>query len=274
MPRIHPTAVIDRGAEIAEDADIGPYCLVGPHVVLGAGVRLVAHVHLTGHTTIGANTVVGAFASLGTPPQSVHYRGGPTRLVIGSDCDLREHVTMNTGTEDGGGITKVGERCLFMVGTHVGHDCEVGNGVTLANNAVLGGHVSVGNNVFLGGQAGVHQFVRIGEGAMISGLTGVAADVIPFGFAIGQRAVLQGINVVGLRRRGHSRGDLLRLRRAYRRLFHGEGLFRDRLAAVGAEFADDPLVGKVVAFIGNGGRRPLAMPEFAGDVDDSSDDAP
>src|SRR5215216_2780170 len=260
MPGIHPTAVVDRGAEIAADVQIGPYCVIGPSVVLGEGCRLRAHVHLTGHTAIGARTMIAPFASLGTPPQSVKYRGGPTRLVIGTDCDIREGVTINTGTEDGGGLTEIGARCLFLAGSHVGHDCRIGNDVTLANNAVLGGHVMVGDYAALGGHAAVHQFVRIGESAMISGVSGVAGDVIPFAFAIGQRAVLDGLNVIGLRRRGFARADIHRLRNAYRALFMGQGVFRDRLGAVEGEFADDPLVGKVIAFIRQTGSRPLMMP--------------
>jgi UDP-N-acetylglucosamine acyltransferase len=260
MTSIHPTSVVDRGAEIAADAQIGPYCVIGPHVTIGAGCSLRAHVHLVGHTVIGARTAIAPFASLGTPPQSVKYRGGPTRLVVGSDCDIREGVTMNTGTEDGGGVTQVGARCFFLAGSHVGHDCRVGNDVTLANNAVLGGHVSVGDHVMLGGQAAVHQYVRIGESAMIAGVSGVGADVIPFGFAIGPRAHLQGLNVVGMRRRGLPRDEVHRMRRAYRALFLGPGLFRDRLSTAAREFEQDPLIGKVIAFIRDGGARPIMQP--------------
>src|SRR5690349_17435378 len=157
MARIHPTAVVDRGAEIAADAEIGPYCVVGPHVVVHAGCRLQAHVHVTGHTVIGERTRIAPFASLGTPPQSVKYRGGPTRLMVGADCDIREHVTMNTGTEDGGGLTEVGDRCFFMVGTHVAHDCKVGSNVVFANNVLLAGHVSVADHVVFGGAVAVRQ---------------------------------------------------------------------------------------------------------------------
>jgi UDP-N-acetylglucosamine acyltransferase len=260
MAEIHPTAIVDNAADIAGDAGIGPYCIVGPHVSIGSGCRLVGHVHLTGDVAIGARTVIYPFASLGTPPQSVKYRGGRTQLVVGADCDIREGVTINTGTEDGGGVTRIGDRCFMMVNSHVGHDCQVGNGVTFANNAVLGGHVVVGDNVVIGGQAAVHQFVRIGEGAMIAGVSGVAADIIPFGFAIGQRAVLGGLNVVGIRRRGLAGSDLRRIRTAYRRLFLDDGAFRDRLAAVEREFCDDVLVSAIVAFIREGQARPLMHP--------------
>jgi UDP-N-acetylglucosamine acyltransferase len=268
---IDPTSRVAEGARIGEGVEIGPYCVVGPHVELGDGVRLIAHVHLTGVTAIGAGTVIYPFASLGTPPQSVHYRGGATRLIVGPRCELRESVTMNTGTEDGGGVTEVGAGCLFMVGSHVGHDCHVGNSVTFANNAVIGGHVAIGDNVFLGGQAAVHQHVRVGEGAMIAGLSGLAGDIIPFGFALGQIADLVGLNVVGLRRRGATRAELHRLRAAYRALFLGDGLFAGRLETVAKEFAADPLVGKIITFIRVGGTRPLTQPARQQHGHDQSD---
>jgi len=257
MTAIDPTARVAEGATIGPQATIGPYCVIGPNVIIGEGCTLVAHVHVTGHTSIGPRTKICPFTSLGTPPQSVKYRGGPTRLEIGAGCDIREHVTMNLGTEDGGGLTRVGDRGFFMVGTHVGHDCHVGDDVILANNAVLGGHVALGNRVVLGGASAIHQFVRIGESAMVSGVSGVGADIIPFGFAIGQRAVLDGLNVVGMRRRGLTRDDIRRLRNAYRALFLGPGFFRERLARVEREFEGDALVGIVLDFIRAGQDRPL-----------------
>lgn len=268
MPAIHPTAIIDPQATIAPDAAIGPYCVIGPHVTVGEGCRLIAHVHVTGHTTIGARTSIQPFASLGTPPQSVKYRGGPTRLVIGAGCDIREAVTMNTGTEDGGGLTEVGERGFFMAGSHVGHDCKVGNDVTIANDTVLGGHVAVGDNAMIGGQAAVLQFCRIGESAMMSGFSAIAADLIPFGFAVGQRGVLGGLNIIGMRRRGLARADIHHVRRLYRALFLGPGSFKDRLPAVEREFGDHPIAAKIFAFIRAGGNRPLLMPPLRrGDTD-------
>jgi UDP-N-acetylglucosamine acyltransferase len=254
MNAIDPTARIATGATIGSGATIGPYCLIGSAAAVGENCRLVAHVHVAGHTTIGARTVIYPFASLGTPPQSVKYRGGSTRLVIGADCDIRENVTMNIGTEDGGGLTEVGDHCFLMAGSHVGHDCRVANHVTLANNTVLGGHVSVGDYAFLGGVVAVHQFVRIGHGAMVAGLSGVTADLIPWGYAHGPIARLVGINVVGLRRRGYSKADIHRLRAAYRELFSGSGLFRDRLERLNESYSNDPLVGPVLAFIGGGAR--------------------
>ncbi len=258
MAAIDPTARVEKGAVIGPEAIIGPYCVIGPNAVVGEGCKLVAHVHVAGHTTIGARTVIYPFVSLGTPPQSTRYRGGPTRLVVGAECDIREGVTMNTGTEDGRGVTTVGDRCFFMAGSHVAHDCAVGSDVTFANNSVLGGHVTVGDHVFFGGHSAIHQFVRIGEGAMIAGISGAAQDVIPYGFVLGNpRGVLVGLNVVGLRRRGVSRADMHRLRRAYRLLFLTDGHFADRVEAVAKEYESDPIVGKIVAFIRDRGSRPL-----------------
>ena len=258
MAAIDPTARIEPGAVIGNNASIGPYCVIGPHVELGDGCKLLAHVHVAGHTTIGPRTVVYPFASLGTPPQSVKYRGGPTRLVIGAECEIREGVTVNTGTEDDRGITEVGDRCCLMVGSHIGHDCKVGNDVIFANNVVLGGHVTIGDFAVFGGQAAVRQFVRIGEGAMVVGLSGVRADVIPFGLVQGPLADLIGLNVVGMRRRGSSKADIHRLRQAYEAMFFGAGTFRERLNHVAAQNGADPLVGKVIAFI-RAGSRPLTM---------------
>jgi UDP-N-acetylglucosamine acyltransferase len=244
---------------IGSDVSVGPYCIIGPDVTIGDGCQLVSHVHLTGRTTVGPRCTIYPFASLGTPPQSVKYRGGPTRLVVGADCDIREGVTMNIGTEDDRALTEVGDRCFFMAGSHVGHDCKVGSDVTFANNAVLGGHVTVGDFAVFGGQAAVRQFVRIGEGAMVAGLSGAIADVIPYGYAVGQLADLVGLNVVGMKRRGVARTDMHRLRQAYRALFFGTGTFRERLEAVAGEFATDNLVIKVIEFIRAGGSRPLTM---------------
>jgi UDP-N-acetylglucosamine acyltransferase len=255
---IDPSARIEAGAAIGRDVSIGPYCTIGPHVTVGDGCRLLAHVNLTGHTSIGPRTVIHSFASLGSPPQSFSYRGGPTRLVVGAECDIRENVTMNTGTEDDRGVTEVGNNCFFMVGSHVAHDCKVGNHVVFANNAALAGHVSIGDNVVFGGGVAVRQFVRIGDGAMIVGLSGVRADVIPWGMVQGPLANLVGLNVVGMRRRGLSKADIHRVRAAYQALFFGDGEFRARLELVAAEYASDALVGKIIDFI-RAGKRPLTM---------------
>ncbi len=260
MPSIHPTACVERAAEIAEDVDIGPYCIVGPHVTIGPGCRLLAHVHVTGHTSLGAGTTIYPFASLGTPPQSIRYRGGPTRLVVGRQCDIRESVTMNIGTEDGGGVTEVGERGFYMANSHVGHDCRVGREVMFANGATLGGHCIVGDHVFIGGLSAVHQFSRIGSHAMIAGLTGVRADIIPFGFVIGSVGQLAGLNVIGMKRRKFSRDSIHAVRKAYRMLFFDEGTFASRIDLVEAELGADAAVAAILAFVREGGSRPLCHP--------------
>ena len=266
---IDPSARIDSMAAIGRDVSIGPYCTVGPNVTLGDGCRLVAHVHVTGHTTIGARTVIYPFASLGSPPQSVKYRGGPTRLVIGAGCDIRENVTMSTGTEDDRGVTEIGDKCFIMVGSHIGHDCRVGNNVTMANNVLIGGHTSIGDYVVFGGGVAVRQFVRVGEGAMIVGLSGVRADIIPWGMAQGSLANLVGVNVVGMRRGGVSKAEILNLRRAYQTLFFGDGEFRSRLEQVSCELGGDARVRKVIDFI-RAGKRPLTMAIKRGEgVEDS-----
>jgi UDP-N-acetylglucosamine acyltransferase len=267
--RVDPTARIESGAVIGEGAQIGPYCTIGPNVAVGENCRLVAHVNITGHTTIGARTVIHPFASLGSPPQSFSYRGGPTKLTVGVDCDIRENVTMNTGTEDDRAHTEVGDKCFFMVGSHVGHDCKVGNNVVFANNTMLGGHVSVGDRVVFGGNVAVRQFVRIGEGAMIVGMSGVRADVIPFGMAQGPLAFLVGLNVVGMRRRGLSKAEIHGVRAAYRELFFGDGEFRARIDKVAAEHTSNELVNRIFEFI-RAGKRPFTMAIKRGEADTDS----
>src|SRR6516162_10101542 len=269
MSSIDPTALIEPGAVIGRNVSIGPYCIIGSKVVLGDECRLAPCVYIAGHTTIGPRTKLSPFASLGTPPQSVKYHGGPTRLVIGADCDIREGVTVNTGTEGDRGVTEVGDRCWLMVGSHVGHDCKVGSDVIFANNVVLGGHVTIGDFAVFGGQAAVRQFVRVGEGAMVVGLSGVRADVIPFGLVQGPLADLIGLNVVGMRRRGSSKAEVHRLRQAYEAMFFGPGTFRERLDQVAAQSGDDPLVAKVIAFI-RAGSRPLTMAVRGASVDEEA----
>jgi UDP-N-acetylglucosamine acyltransferase len=257
---IDPTARVDSGATIGENVSIGPYCIVGADVVIGEGCRLVAHVHVTGHTTLGPRTVVYPFASLGTPPQSVHYHGEPTRLEIGADCDIREGVIVNIATT-ARGVTSVGDTCFLMGNSHVAHDCVVGNNVTFAQGATLGGHCEVGDFVFLGGLSAVHQFTRLGESAMIGGVSGVRGDVIPFGLANGDMAHLDGVNVVGMKRRGFTRESIHAVRRVARMLFdRGQGAMPDRIAAVEAEFGNCEPVQKIVAFMREAGERPLCWP--------------
>lgn len=261
-----PTARVASEADIAADAEIGPFCVIGPQVKIGSGVKLVSHVHVTGVTEIGPNTVVYPFASLGSPPQSVHYRGEPTRLVIGANCQIREGVTANTGTVAGGGVTSIGDDCFLMAGVHVAHDCHVGNQVVFANNSVLGGHVEVGEHVFLGGHCAVHQFVRIGESAMIGGFSAVKEDVIPYGYVVDPMGRLGGINVVGMKRRGFSKSDLHVVRRAFLEMFEGEGTFAERVDKVANAPGNAPAVEKIVAFI-RSGKRPIMMQRKRGDYE-------
>jgi UDP-N-acetylglucosamine acyltransferase len=265
---INSSAHIAAGAQIGRDVVIGPFCIIGPHVSIGDSCVLTSHVNVAGHTTIGPRTTIQPFASLGTPPQSTGYRGEATKLVIGADNDIREHVTMNIGTAADRGITQVGDGCMFMVNSHVAHDCTVGEKVIFANNAVLGGHVTVGDNVVFGGGVAVRQFVRIGEGAMLVGLSGIRADVIPYGMAHGPLANHVGLNVIGMRRRGLSKADIHRVREAYQTLFFGEGEFRARVEQVAVEFASEALIMKIVDFI-RAGKRPLTMAIKRGEADDA-----
>jgi UDP-N-acetylglucosamine acyltransferase len=246
---VHPSAVVDPAARLGEGVVVGPFCCVGSEVELGDGVRLVSHVVVEGRTRVGAGSVVYPFAVLGTPPQDLKYRGEPSELVIGRNNRIREHVTMNPGTEGGGMMTVVGDSGLFMVGAHVAHDCRIGDHVILANNATLAGHVVVGDYAILGGLSAVHQFVRIGSHAMIGGMSGVENDVIPYGLVMGERARLSGLNLVGLERRGYSRDDIQALRAAYRVLFGPEGTLAGRLEEVAGTFQDHPVVGDIVAFL-------------------------
>jgi UDP-N-acetylglucosamine acyltransferase len=254
MTTVDPTARVERGAELGSDVIIGPYCVIGPKVKIAEGCRLHAHVHVTGRTNIGPRTRIAPFASLGTPPQSVHYKGEDTALNVGADCDIREHVTMNIATAEGRGATTVGDRCFFMVGSHVGHDCTVGEDVTFANNATLGGFVEIGDFVFLGGLCAVHQFTRVGAHVMVGGLAGVSSDVVPYTAVIGHRAELAGLNRVGLKRRGFSSTDIQKIYRAYRDLFFGSGTFAERLAKAVIDYAGDAQVMRMIDFIKAGDR--------------------
>ncbi len=262
---IHPTAIVDAGAVIGENTRIGPYSIIGPEVVLGAGLNIAAHVVIDGQTTIGDGTRVYPFTSLGSDPQDLKFKGERTRLEIGQNVLIREHVTMNPGTEGGGGLTRVGNACLFMVGTHVAHDCMVGNNVILANNAIIAGHVEVGDFAVLGGVCAVHQFVRIGAHAMVGGTTGVERDVIPYGSVIGNRARLAGLNIVGMKRRGFEREQIHALRAAFRDVFESdEGSLQERAQAV-ADSTDDGAAHEMVDFILAGGSRRFCVPEAKND---------
>jgi UDP-N-acetylglucosamine acyltransferase len=266
VAKIDPTARVESGARLGVDVEIGPFCVVGPEVSLGDGCRLIAQAHVTGRTTIGPRTVIYPFASLGTPPQSVHYKGEASTLVIGADCIIREGVTMNTGTAGGRMETRVGDRGIYMATSHVAHDCVVGNDVVFANGVMIGGHCVIGDFVFLGGGAGAHQRVRIGEHAMVGGFTGIWADLIPFATAIGDRARLGGLNVVGLRRRGFSAEAIGNLREAYRLLFFGTGELSGQVEEVAKKFPADANVMRVLAFVREG--RPIITPRGRGGRED------
>ena len=262
MAEIHATAVVDPAAQIASDVSIGPYCVVGPEVELDEGVMLRQHAVVEGRTRLGPGVQVYAFAAVGSPPQDLKYKGERSVLEVGAQTIIREHCTLNPGTEGGGGVTRVGANCLLMVGTHVAHDCQLGDGVVMANNATLGGHVTVGASAFLGGLCAIHQFARVGQGAMVGGMSGVEGDVIPYGMVMGNRARLTGINVVGLKRRGTGKPDLQRLRAAYHELFvDRRGTFQDRLHRVAEVYAEDPLVQDIVAFIRADADRSLCQPK-------------
>jgi UDP-N-acetylglucosamine acyltransferase len=261
---IDPSAKVAPGAVIGADVEIGPYCVIGKNVTIGDGCRLVAQVYLAGHTSIGPQTTIYPFASLGTPPQSTHYRGGPTRLVIGARCQIREGVTANIGTEKGGGLTTVGDDCFLMAGAHVGHDCRVGNNVTLANGTMLGGHCDIGDFVFIGGSCAVHQHVRLGESVMVGGNTAIREDAIPFGFVFHYVGYLIGLNIVGMRRRGIKRESINLVRRAYQALFEGgEDPFAKRVDRVAEELGADPEVAKIVAFL-RAAKRPVMTTRMRG----------
>ena len=261
MTLIHPTAIVAPEATLADDVAIGPYSVVGENVVLAAGVRLLSHVVIDGHTTIGEGTVIYPFASIGNPPQDLKYSGEPSVLEIGARNVIREHVTMNPGTEGGGMITRVGDECLFMVASHVAHDCQIGDHVIMANNAALGGHVSVGEWAILGGLSAIHQYVRIGRHSIVGGMSGVEHDVIPYGSVMGDRARLAGLNLIGLKRRGFGRDTIHDMRRAFRLLFAQEGTMTERLADVSDLFNAIEPVMDIVDFIQMESTRPICQPK-------------
>ena len=261
---IDPTARVEDGAVIGEGTSIGPYCVIGPHVVIGNNCKLISHVNVAAQTTIGDDCTIYPFASLGTPPQSRGYRGELTRLEIGRGCIIREHSTMSAGSAGGGGVTRVGDRGYFMNCSHVGHDCIVGNDVNFATSATLGGHCEIGDHAFIGGLSAVHQFGRVGAQVMVGGLTGVRSDVIPYALANGQIAVLAGLNLIGMKRRGFSRDRVAAVRSFYRKLFHGPGLFADRLNEVRPLAAEDPAIAEILGFIDAGQKRELCQPAKSG----------
>ncbi len=248
MTDIHPSAVIEDGAQIGEGCQIGPFCLIGAGVVLGENCVLKSHVVVTGDTRIGSGCTIFAFAVIGEIPQDLKYAGEKTRLRIGANNRIREHVTINTGTAGGGGLTKVGDDCLFMAGCHIAHDAQVGNRVIVVNSSAVAGHCVIEDDVIIGGLCGIHQWVRIGQGAIIGALTMVTNDVIPHGLVQGPRGVLDGLNLVGLKRKGVDRADITALRAAFQSLKDGEGTFQDRARRLGTE-TDSAYVQQMVDFI-------------------------
>ncbi|MEP3947936.1 acyl-ACP--UDP-N-acetylglucosamine O-acyltransferase [Ascidiaceihabitans sp.] len=248
MHNVHPSAVIETGAVIDPTAKVGPFCVVGPDVVLGPDVELKSHVVVTGKTTVGEGTVIFSFAVIGEIPQDLKFKGESSALQIGARNRIREHVTMNAGTEGGGGVTKIGDDGLFMAGCHIAHDAIVGNRVIVVNSAAIAGHCVLEDDVIVGGLAGIHQFVRIGKGAIIGAVTMVTNDVIPYGLVQAPRGELDGLNLVGLKRRGVVRSDITALRAAFQMLAQGEGTFHDRAARLGAE-TNSSFVKEIVDFV-------------------------
>ena len=257
---VHSTAIVEDGAVLGDGVRVGPFCHVGANVRLGENVELISHAVVAGRTTIGARTRIFPFASIGHQPQDLKYHGEPSTLTVGSDCLIREGVTMNPGTEGGGMETVVGNKCAFLTSSHVGHDCRLGNNVIFSNNVMCAGHVTVGDFAIISGGAAIHQFARIGAHAFVGGMTGLENDLIPYGMAVGNRAHLSGLNIIGLQRRGFSREQIHSLRRAYRLLFADEGTLAERMEDVEKDFADHPIVAEIIAFVRAGGKRGICVP--------------
>ena len=256
---IDKNSVIHKDAKISTSAQIGPYVVIGPNVEIGKNVKIHSHVNISGNTIVGDETIIFPFASIGNAPQDLKYKGEKTKLEIGKNNKIREYVTINPGTENGGGLTKIGNNCLFMISSHIAHDCVVGNNVIIANNVPLGGHVTIEDNVVIGGNSAVQQFTRIGKLAMIGGMTGVLHDVIPYGLSVGNRNYLQGLNLIGLRRANFDNKDILGLIEAYKEIFSTKNL-TDNLSELNGEFKENPLVKNVIEFITKDKKRSICTP--------------
>ena len=256
---IHQSSVIDPKAKISKNVKIGPFCYVGPEVQLGENVELISNVHLEGNTKIGNRTRIFPFASIGTQPQDLKYNNEKNSVIIGDNNIIREYVTINPGTEGGGTQTIIGNNCLFMISSHVAHDCKIGNNVIIANNVPLGGHVTIEDSVIIGGNSAVQQFTRIGRLAMIGGMTGVLKDVIPFGLSIGNRNYLQGLNLIGLRRKKYENKKIMDLDQAYKKIFSTKNL-HENLNKINGEYKDNELVNEVIVFIEKDKKRPICLP--------------
>ena len=256
---IHKTAIIDNNAKISESAEIGPYTVIGPNVVIEANVKIHSHVNINGNTIIGKNNQIYPFASIGNDPQDLKYNGEETKLIIGENNKIREYVTINPGTVGGGGITSIGNNCLFMISSHIAHDCKVGDGVIIANNVPLGGHAVIEDNVVIGGNSAVQQFTRIGKMAMIGGMTGVLHDVIPYGLSTGNRNSLQGLNLIGLRRAKFDNKDILGLSEAYKEIFATKNI-NENISNLNGSFKENSLVKNVIDFITKDKKRSICTP--------------
>ena len=257
---IHSSSVIDKKAKISKDVKIGPFCYIGPNVELGEEVELVSNVHIEGYTKIGNRNRIFPFASIGTQPQDLKFKNEKSYLIIGDNNIIREYVTINPGTEGGGSKTVIGNNCLFMISSHVAHDCNIGSNVIIANNVPLGGHVTIEDNVVIGGNSAVQQFTRIGRLAMIGGMTGVLKDVTPFGLSIGNRNFLQGINLIGLRRKKYDNKKIMGLDKAYKEIFASNNL-HENLSKINGEYKDNELVSEVIRFIEKDKKRPICSPQ-------------
>ena len=257
---IHKTSVVDKKAKISNSTKIGPFCYVGPNVELADEVELISNVHIEGYTKIGKGTKIFPFASIGTQPQDLKFNNEKSSLFIGEENTIREYVTINPGTEGGGSKTIIGNNCLFMISSHVAHDCIIGNNVIIANNVPLGGHVEIEDSVVIGGNSAVQQFTRIGRLAMIGGMTGVLKDVIPFGLSIGNRNYLQGINLIGLRRKKYDNKKIIGLDKAYKEIFASKNL-HENLNKINGEYKDNELVSEVIKFIEKDKKRPICSPQ-------------
>jgi UDP-N-acetylglucosamine acyltransferase len=264
MSYIHPTALVEEGAQFGDNVKIGPYCVVGQNVKLGNNVELISHVNLSGNTTIGADSILYPFVSMGHPPQDFKHQGGAVSIHIGERCTFRENVNIHPGTDAGKPQTKIGDDCYFMVGTHLAHEGQMGNHVVVSNGAQIGGNVTIGDYVVLGGLCAIHQHTRIGNYAFIGGMATVTRDVIPYGFVLGNAAHLAGLNVVGLRRRGFSKEKIKQLRSAYRLMFAQEGTFSERLDDAQSIYNDHVLVQEIITFIRGQKDRSICLPPIGG----------
>ena len=257
---IHKSSVIDANAKISSTVTIGPFCYIGPNVELSDGVELISNVHIEGFTKIGKNTKIYPFAAIGTQPQDLKFKNEKTSLQIGEENIIREYVTINPGTEGGGSKTIIGNNCLFMISSHIAHDCNIGDNVIIANNVPLGGHVTIEDSVVIGGNSAVQQFTRIGRLAMIGGMTGVLKDVTPFGLSIGNRNYLQGLNLIGLRRKKYDNKKIIGLDKAYKEIFASKNL-HENLSKINGEYKDNELVSEVIRFIEKDKKRPICSPQ-------------